>query len=123
MTIQLDLRDPDCARGTLQGETMLVPPRLALGPQRMPYIQHVPQLLAVEITNVDEVGHGHSSLMANGQWLVLQDDLGSDAGAAEDLQQQGVRDAAIDNVRLLHAAGEGGEAGLDLRQHARGDDA
>src|SRR5215207_7015382 len=53
----------------------------------------------------------------------LQHDLRPDPRFRVDLQQQRVRDAAVDDVGFVHAALERGDAGFDFRQHAGGDDA
>src|ERR1041385_5271029 len=53
----------------------------------------------------------------------LENDLRSDPRLREDLQQDRVGDSAVDDVGLVHAALQGGEAGLDLGEHAGGDDA
>src|SRR5688572_33392196 len=52
-----------------------------------------------------------------------QNDLGADAGLGVDLQEQRVRGAAVDDVGLGDAALEGGDARLDLGEHAAGDGA
>ena len=52
-----------------------------------------------------------------------QDDLGADAFLGEDLEQDRVGDAAVDDVGLLGPAGERPQRGLDLREHAPVDDA
>src|SRR5215472_12315770 len=50
-------------------------------------------------------------------------DFGADTLAGEDLEQHGVAQPAVDDVRLLDAVVERLEAALDLGDHALGDDA
>jgi Protein kinase domain len=50
-------------------------------------------------------------------------DLGADALVGEYLEQDGVLEATVEHVDLLHAAGERVEAALHLRDHAGVDDA
>jgi hypothetical protein len=52
--------------------------------------------------------------------LSIGHDLGSDAAIREDLKQEGMVLASIDDVRLAYAAIESAQTGFNLRQHALG---
>src|SRR5438309_767936 len=54
--------------------------------------------------------------------LLLEDDLRPDAFLGQDLEEDGVRDPAVDDMRLLGSARQRPERGLDLGQHASLDD-
>src|SRR5690606_25970336 len=56
-----------------------------------------------------------------GRLLLAADDHGTAAGAGEDLEQQRVGLAAVDDVRALDSAGGCADARLHLRPHAAGD--
>ena len=49
-------------------------------------------------------------------------DLRADAGVRENLEEQGVRRAAVDEVDFLHALRERVQGALHFRDHAAGDD-
>src|SRR5882724_12965477 len=63
-------------------------------------------------------GKVHSQV---GCLLLPPDDHGSSAGPAEDLEQQGIGGAALDDVGALDAAGGGADAGFHLGPHAAGE--
>src|SRR5262245_16801079 len=55
--------------------------------------------------------------------LFVQDELGADAAVGVNLQEEGVSQAAVDDVRLADAAPEAVQARLHFGDHARVDDA
>ena len=50
-----------------------------------------------------------------------QEDLGADALVGVDFEEEGVGEAAVDDVGFFDAAVEGGDAGFDLGEHAFAD--
>lgn len=51
----------------------------------------------------------------------LRHDLGADALAGKDFQQEGMGNAPVDNVSLSGSSGQRIEAGMNFRQHAFAD--